>query len=342
MIRYFSALSVVVAAFATAILSISCNRPKAFLREEGMIWNTVYHITYESEKDLSDSIISTLDMVGKSLNIFDKASLLSRVNESDSIEVDDLFRRVYEASLCINEASDGMFDPTLSPLITAWGFGPGHKLSADTTAIDSILLFTGIRKTHLNGNMIVKDDRRTQFNFSAIAKGFGCDMVAEMMRRNGVENYLVEIGGELTVSGHGPSGDEWKISIDRPIQTDTTEIHDSNAIIQITDCGVATSGNYRNYKKTDKGIIGHTISPLTGRPVSTDVISATVVAPSCMEADGAATACMAAGSEIAKRMLDTLKYEGMLILSDSSTWMTDGFRLMAIEEASVPGNKVRN
>ena len=105
MIRYFSALSVVVAAFATAILSISCNRPKAFLREEGMIWNTVYHITYESEKDLSDSIISTLDMVGKSLNVFDKASLLSRVNESDSIEVDDLFRRVYEASLCINEAS---------------------------------------------------------------------------------------------------------------------------------------------------------------------------------------------------------------------------------------------
>lgn len=311
----------------------SCGSRGNYIREEGMIWNTTYHITYQSDtyqsdRQLGDSILATLEKVGKSLSVFDKNSLVSHVNDSDSITIDNAFKDVYLASLKINEVSGGMFDPTISPLITAWGFGPGHSISADTIAIDSILQFTGIKKTCLDGSLLVKEDPRIQFNFSAIAKGYGCDMVASMLQRNGVENYLVEIGGEIAAGGRSPREGMWKISIDRPVLTDSMEIHDSSAIIEITDCGIATSGNYRNFHKSGDKILGHTISPVTGRPVTTDVISATVIAPDCMLADGMATACMATGSEKAKQMLSGKGFEGMLILADSTVWTSPGFKIL--------------
>lgn len=317
------------AASAMAFLSASCMNDK-YVKEEGMIWNTTYHITYNGTPDLKDSVITVLNEVGKSLNVFDGNSLVSQVNSSDSLKVDRHFRQVYIASRIVNDASGGMFDPTLSPLITAWGFGPGHKTNADTVAIDSILEFIGITKTHLHGETLVKDDKRIQFNFSAVAKGYGCDAIAEMLKRNGVEDYLVEIGGEIALGGKSPKGGSWKISVDKPIQTDSTEIHDAVMVIGVTDAGIATSGNYRNYRNDGGKTIGHTLSPLTGHPVTTDVISATVIAPNAMKADAVATACMASGSEAAKSILNSLKMEGMLILSDSTTWMTPGFDTLVI------------
>lgn len=302
-----------------------------YQKEEGMIWNTTYHITYKGPSALADSILPVLNEVGASLNVFDKTSLVSRVNESDSLEIDGHFKRVYSESRIVNNASGGMFDPTLSPLITAWGFGIGHEVTADTLAIDSILNFVGIGKTRLNGDWLVKDDRRTQFNFSAVAKGYGCDAVAAMLQRNGVTDWLVEIGGEISVGGISPSGGKWKISVDKPIETDSTEIHDAVTVIGVSDCGVATSGNYRNFRKEGGKTMGHTISPVTGRPVVTDVVSATVIAPTSMEADAAATACMASGSERAKSMLRDLRMEGMLILSDSTVWESPGFSSLVIE-----------
>lgn len=317
-------IRIVTIAIIVAMMLSSCG--DTYIKEEGMVWNTVYHITYQGDESLTDSVMRVLNEVGESLNVFDKGSLVSRVNDSDSLAVDRHFASVYNMSRLMNGASDGMFDPTLSPLITAWGFGPGHKVSADTVAVDSILVFTGLDKTRLQGDILVKEDPRIQFNFSAVAKGYGCDMVAEMLRRNGVENYLVEIGGEIAVGGKSPSGDSWKISIDRPVESDSTIVHDASAVISVTNAGIATSGNYRNFRKEGGKTFGHTISPKTGRPVTTDVISATVIAPTSMEADAAATACMAAGSEISKDILTALRYEGMLILSDTTVFMTSGFK----------------
>lgn len=308
----------------------SCSRQE-YVRESGMIWNTSFHVTFRGPESLADSVLKTLDLVGKSLNVFDSTSVVSRVNVSDSLPVDSHFIKVYMASLLISEKSGGMFDPTLSPLITAWGFGKGHTATADTAAVDSVLRFVGIRKTRLKGNMIVKDDRRTEFNFSAIAKGYGCDMVGETFRRNGVSDYLVEIGGEITAGGKGPNGNGWRISIDKPIVTDSV-IHESQTIIDITDCGMATSGNYRNFHRQNGLTFGHTISPVTGRPVATDIISATVIAPSCMEADAAATACMALPSSKAKEMLKALNFSGMLVLSDSTVWTTSHFPIVIHKE----------
>lgn len=317
-------------ALGLATCMASCSN-SSFVKEEGMVWNTVYHITYQGEKTLCDSVTAVLNDVGKSLSVFDKASLVSKVNRSQSTNVDAHFMAVYNTSKIVNSVSGGMFDPTLSPVITAWGFGPGHKVSPDTIAIDSLMSFSGIEKTNLNGSTLVKDDIRTQFNFSAVAKGYGCDMVARMLRRNGVENYLVEIGGEIAVGGNGPSGEAWTISIDRPVEEKGDLSHDASAVLRLTDAGVATSGNYRNFHVAGDKTVGHTISPKTGRPVTTDVISATVIAPTCMEADAVATACMAAGSAVSKSMLETLRLEGMLILSDSTIFMTPGFKALQID-----------
>lgn len=305
----------------------SCRKEK-YQRDEGMTWNTLYHITYQNGTSLHDSIVKVFKDVNKSLSVFDTTSLVTKANRQKSIQLDELFLRVYAEAVRINEKSGGVFDPTLSPLITAWGFGPGHSLSADTLAIDSIMEFVGIKKTRVEGNMLVKEDIRTQFNFSGIAKGFGCDLIGEMMHRNGVENFMIEIGGELTLSGKSPSGGKWRISVDTP--KDFNDSHEAYLILETTDCGIATSGNYRNFKDTGNGKIAHTISPLTGRPVQTDVLSATVIAPTCMMADAAATTCMASGSQKALKFLKEMNFEGLLILPDTCL-MTPGFRNIVAE-----------
>lgn len=291
----------------------------------GMIWNTSYHITFDGPAVLADSVMIVLEEVGKSLNVFDSTSLVSRVNRADSLEIDEHFKRVYLMSRKIHEASEGMFDPSISPLIKAWGFGENHTVTADTAAIDSVLRFVGLGKTRLEGDRIIKDDRRTRFNFSAIAKGYGCDRIGEMLKRNGVDNYLVEIGGEIVSEGKAPGGRSWRISIDKPSESNFAA-HASGAVMETSGEGVATSGNYRNFRKESGKSFGHTISPVTGRPVATDILSATVVAPTCMEADAAATACMAMGALKGSEMLRSLGYEGMFIKTDSTIWTSEGFR----------------
>ena len=288
---------IILLAAAVTLVSPSC-RKADFKRTEGLIWNTSYHITFNGPEELTDSILSVLDEVGKSLNVFDTTSLVSRVNRADTMLVDGHFVNVYETSLKMHDASDGLFDPTLSPLIKAWGFGPGHEITPDTAEIAKIMEFVGIRKTTLKGDTLIKSHPGITFNFSAVAKGYGCDAVAEMFRRNGVADYIVEIGGEIRMGAKSPSNQAWRVSIDTPEESDSTVVHKAAAILALSDAGMATSGNYRNFRKENGRTLGHTISPRTGRPETTDVLSATVIAPTAMEADAAATACMAAGSDL--------------------------------------------
>ena len=300
-------------------------------QKDGLVWNTSFHITYRGAESLGDSALSVLSRVGRSLSVFDSTSLVSKVNRQDSTLVDTDFIRVYVMSRKINRASDGAFDPTLSPLITAWGFGKGHKANADTTRIDSILNYVGINKTHLHRDSIIKNDPRIEFNFSAIAKGYGCDAVAEMFEKNGVTDFLIEIGGEIMTGGKNKNGKKWRISIDRPILSSDRIIHESQEIIDISGMGVATSGNYRNFHNNNSGTYGHTISAATGRPVSTDVISATVIAPTAMEADGLATAFMAMGSVKARKLNESLRRPVLLVLSDSTTWSSIQFDKLIVK-----------
>lgn len=318
----------VATATTSALLTGSCGEKYRF--DEGMVWHTTYHITYKSDKELSDSVLAVLREVGASLNVFDPASLASRVNVADSVAINEDYRTVYEMSRRINKETDGAFDPTLGPLITAWGFGKGHKATSDTLRLDSLLAITGIERTHISGDMIIKGDRRIEFNFSAIAKGYGCDRVAAMLERNGVKDYLVEIGGEIRCAGISPSGGDWKISIDRPVTTDRIN-HTSQCVVAFSGKGMATSGNYRNFHESGGERYGHTISSRTGRPVRTDVLSATVIAPTAMEADALATSMMALGSEKAMSLASKRCLPAMLILADSTVLVTPQFNAAKVE-----------
>lgn len=324
---HFSILALLSVLIAIAFFSGCGNqKPANWQKKEGLIWNTSYHITYNGATELADSVVATLARVGSSLSVFDTTSLVSRVNRADSTPVNTDFIRVYVLSKQINKLSEGAFDPTLSPLITAWGFGKGHQATPDTVAIDSILQFVGIRKTHLSHDALIKDDPRIEFNFSAIAKGYGCDAVAEMFEQNNVSDFMIEIGGEIRVKGSNPSGGDWRISIDRPIFSPGKPVHESQEIIAVTDMGIATSGNYRNFHTSESGeTYGHVISTETGRPTVTDVISATVLSTTAMEADGLSTAFMAMGSENVKKVNENLRLPVMLVLSDSTVWTSPQF-----------------
>lgn len=314
-----------IAAVSVLIAAAACSPRKKFSFTEGAIWNTTYHITFDGPQHLSDSVRPVLERVGHSLSVFDPQSLVGRLNASDSCRADKALLDTYCLSVDVNRESDGMFDPTLSPLITAWGFGKGHRPTADTLRIDSLLALTGIKRTYLKGGIIYKECRGIHFNFSAVAKGYGCDAVADMFRRNGVENYLVEIGGEIACAGVNASGKKWHISIDRPIDDPEGIRHLSQGTIAVSDCGIATSGNYRNFHDNKSGHYGHTISPLTGRPAKTDVLGATVIAPTAARADAYATSCVAMGSRKAKAMLRRLRIPALLVLNDSSVWTSPGF-----------------
>lgn len=307
--------------FTAGLLFSGCETHK-FRHEEGIAWNTLYHITYESGCDLNDSILKVLDDIDNSLSPFNQNSTVSAINSNKSQSTDSHFNFVYSKSRQINEKTGGAFDPTLAPLIRAWGFGQGHEISSDTLRLDSLLNFVGINKTELKDNQLLKSDPRIEFNFSALAKGYGVDCIAEMLARNGVENYLVEVGGEIRAKGHNQDGKDWTIGIDRPDENAKTG--ETVISIKITDGAIATSGNYRNYHETAGGRVGHTISATSGRPVLTDIISATVIAPTCMDADALATSCMALGSEKALTLCDDLKVGVLLIKRDFSV-MTNSY-----------------
>lgn len=299
-----------------ALCSASCHSGSSYRQADGEIWNTAYHITYNSGADLHDSIRRVLADVDESLSLFNPHSVVSAVNRAlNEVDVDNRFSDVYTISREVWELSDSVFDPTLSPLITAWGFGPGHTPTADTLRLDSIRGFIGMERTILNDNVLYKKDPRLQFNFSGVAKGYGVDCIADMLERNGVDDYLVEVGGEIRAAGINPNGNSWRIGVDTPL---SDAGHEPVCVLELSETGMATSGNYRNFHRTASSRYGHTVSPRTLRPVQTDIASVTVIHPSCARADALATMAMALGHERADAILDSLHVPALFILTDMS------------------------
>jgi thiamine biosynthesis lipoprotein len=312
-----------------SILVTSCGGNNQSAREsmeyrysEGAVWSTTYHITYEATSDLSDSITAVMRQVELSLSPFDESSIISRVNRNENPVVDARVEKIFAESQRVNKLSDGMFDPTVAPLVNKWGFGYKNGTGDLTQAeIDTALMSVGIADCQLVDHHIVKKHADTEFNFSAITKGFGCDEVARMLERNGSKNYMVEIGGEITLAGKNRKGDDWHIQVDAPIDGDFG--HNRMAIIVLSDCGIATSGNYRNFRDTKQGRVGHTISPKTGYPVKTDMLSVTVIAPSTMLADALATASMAMPVNQALEMIEGIENtEALMVTSDGKDGWT--------------------
>ncbi|MDE6650564.1 MAG: FAD:protein FMN transferase [Muribaculaceae bacterium] len=308
--------------FILTLMLVSCNNELSWHKSEGMIWNTVWHATYNGPEDAISAAIDTLKVVETSVSVFDENSLVSLINRNDFGPVDQHLKTVYETSKRINRLSNGLFDPTLSPLIKAWGFGKGHNPTADTARIESILKYVGIDKTRIENDTLYKSSPEISFNFSAIAKGYGVDIAANTLQKRGCNDLMMEIGGEVVCRGLNPEGKKWRILIETPDEEYLREVFKSekqpqfnkSLIVELSDEALATSGNYRNYHTESGKTFGHTISPVTGYPVKTDILSASIIAPTCMEADAFATACMAMGSADALQMLDKQGLAGALIL----------------------------
>ena len=284
------------------LLLFSCNAKKAnskYISNEGFIYGTIYHITYESPdgNDLKAGIEKELNMLDISVSTFNKESVLSKVNRNEDVILDNYFVKVFNKAIEVSEISGGAFDVTVAPLVNAWGFGFKAKENVTASLIDSILDFVGYQKVKIENNIIVKDDPRTMLDFSAIAKGYAVDVAGDYLKRMGCKNYMVEIGGEVVARGVNKEGKTWRIGINKPKDNEPITPSELEAIISLPDKAIATSGNYRNFYIENGKKYAHTINPHTGYPVDHNLLSASVIADDCMTADAYATACMVLGVE---------------------------------------------
>lgn len=311
----YLALAIVSAAFITACSTAS------YRHTEGAVWGTYYHITYKSDKNLDDSIVAEMERVNKSLSMFDSQSRLERINAHKTDTTDWRIDSVYSCARRVWLLSGGLFDPTVAPLVSLWGFGPdGPRNEPTADVIDSVMASVGMDKLSISGGRIHRSVDDVKLDFGAIAKGFGVDCVADVLRRNGCDDYMVEIGGEVSARGFNPQGRPWRIMIESP----RTDAELSSGIIELNNRCVATSGNYRNfYTRPDGSKYGHTINPLTGYPQQGEFLSVTVSAPTCIEADALATACMAMprqqADSIARRLTDV---EIIVVVADGDSLST--------------------
>lgn len=308
-----------------------CINNKSWQKSQGMIWNTVWHVTYYGNTDALAEAIDSLKAVENSLSIFDPNSLVSFINNNENGPVDHHLKNVYEMSRKANRLSNGLFDPTVSPLIEAWGFGENHTPTADTARIAAILPSVGIDHTKIENGILYKSTPEMSFNFSAVAKGYGVDVAAKTLADRGCPDIMFEIGGEIVCRGHNPEGKKWRILIETPDEEYLKEVFKNqkkptfsdHLVVELSDEALATSGNYRNYHSASGQTFGHTISARTGRPVRSDILSASVIAPTCMEADALATACMVMGSADAMAMLLELDLAGAFILNSGDVMIND-------------------
>ena len=281
-----------------SIIIISENRP-TYRTQQGKIFGTLYTVTYEHNADLQPQIVAAMQAVDNSLSPFNKQSIITHVNNNDSIEVDELFTEVFRTAERIYSDSHGAFDPTVAPLVNAWGFGFKKGMNISDTTIDSLRKLVGLSRIRLEDKRVVKADERIMLDFSAIAKGYGSDCVARVLDSCGIQNYMVEIGGEVVVKGHNKNGNPWGIGITKPVDDSLSVSQELQTVLRLTDCAVATSGNYRNFYYKDGVKYAHTIDPRTGYPVQHSLLSATVIADNCMRADALATAFMVLGVDSA-------------------------------------------
>lgn len=301
--------------------------------------HTPYHIKFQYTESLEEEIDAQLDYFYHLFNAFDSTSVISRVNRGEPVEVDTLFQKVFNRAQEVAALTDGAYDITCAPLINLWGFGFKDGDTVTAAAIDSVRAFIGYEKVHLEGNRVVKTDPRVILNMSSIADGTVCDMIAAMFESKGIQNYMVEFGGEMRVKGLNPSGEAWRLGITKPTDDSTGLNQELQQIIRFPmPRGMATSGNYRNFYVKDGKKYAHTIDPIEGCPVQRDILSATIVAADGMTADACATAFMVLGSERAKRFYERMKGIDYYIICADSTGQgfkveySPGFRQYLLEK----------
>jgi len=276
----------------------------------GETMGTTYSVKYVSDVQISkNNIDDLLVKINQSVSTYIPESTISLINQatpenSNTITLDSFFIDNFLLSQQIYEDTEGFFNTALMPLVNYWGFGYGEKNrnSVDTNEVNRLLALTKFTDFKYGQKQLTKSKKAQQLDFSAVAKGYGVDQIAELMNKQNIQHYLIEIGGELRAKGRNAENNWWRIAIDQPKKG--LSRRSFQAILPLKNQAVATSGNYRNYRVVGDQEYGHIINPKTGFPEQKEIISATIIAETCAIADAYATACMVMGFEKAKQLVE--------------------------------------
>ena len=312
-------ITVIFIIFLAIFLGCNRNVEKKDFVLQGDVFGTTYKITYlNASKNYQKSLDSLFLAFNQSLSTYIPTSDISKINDGDlTIDVDDFFVEVFEKSKRIHQETDGFFDPTVGNLVNAYGFGPEKgNFTLSDSLINEFMKDIGFEKVSLKGRKINKENPNVFLDFNSIAKGFAIDIIARFFDSKKVDNYLIEIGGEIRSKGSKKDNKPWVIQIVNP-----ANIQDENGftILKLADISMATSGNYRKYRVTDDGKkYVHTINPKTGLATESNLLSASVFTKTnCADADAYATAFMAMGFEKSKQFLEkNLDIKAILIYTD--------------------------
>lgn len=267
------------------ILIIRQQHTMPYQHDKGYVFGTVYSVVYQNSENLQSEIEAELKKVDSEFSMFNQASTVARINRGEKVERSDMFNEVFDLAQTIHKETDGAFDITVAPLVNAWGFGFKNEQMPTPQQVDSLLKI------------------RSQYDFAAIAKGFGSDVVARLLRSHGISNFMVEIGGEIVTQGINEKRLPWKVGVTKPTDDSLAVGSELQTVLNVTDIAMATSGNYRNFYYKGGRKYAHTIDPKTGYPVQHSLLSATVLASNCALADGYATSFMVMGMERAQKLL---------------------------------------
>lgn len=287
-----------------SIFVIRQQRNTPFQKDEGMVFGTIYHITYQSDINYQKEIEAELQKVDYSLSPFNKTSIISRINRNEKVKVDEMFSEVFQLAEKISGETDGAFDITVAPMVNAWGFGFKTGNPPTRQTIDSLRTIVGFHTVSLQDGYVIKKNPKTMLDCSAIAKGYGTDVVARFLKKKGVQNFMVEIGGEIVVNGNSEKLQPWRIGINKPTDDSLNTSQAIQDVVSVSNIAMATSGNYRNFYYKNGKKYAHTIDPKTGYPVQHNILSATVFADDCATADAYATSFMVLGLDGAKKILE--------------------------------------
>jgi thiamine biosynthesis lipoprotein len=289
------------------VLIIRQQQSTPYQKNAGLIFGTTYSVTYQCGEDLQEEIEAELKKVDDEFSMFNSQSIVARLNNGEQPELSNDFIDVFKLARHVSEDTNGAFDITVAPLVNAWGFGFKHEQMPSKEQVDSLRELIGYRYVTLKDKTITMQKPGMMLDFSAIAKGYGVDVVARLLERHDIKNYMVEIGGEITTRGINPERVPWRIGVNKPSEDALNENHELQTILNVTDKSMATSGNYRNFYVKGGKKYAHTIDPKTGYPVQHSLLSATVLTDRCAKADAYATSFMVLGMDGAKKILERHK-----------------------------------
>ena len=309
---------IMIAITATTLLA-SCNGRNAVTRIEGFGIGTTYSVTVvgDAPADLREQVEAVFATADSTLSVFNENSLLSRINRNETDIPNREITENIEIAGRVSELSGGRYDITVLPLVEAYGFIDGRQKSVD---FDSLRPFIGYKKISVRDGKIHKQHPQTRIDLNSVAKGYLVDRIAEIIEADGADNYLVNVGGEIFCRGNNPDGKPWRIAIDTPIEGNYIQGAHTEAIINVSGMGVATSGNYRNFHTAEDGRkYTHIINPLTGENTESNLLSATVIHTQCAYADAMATMFMVLGMDDSLKLLETHpEIAVLLIYSDNA------------------------